>query len=508
MGQGQSQKGGKSSPRKKGGKGGKGEEKHKAHHKNELKFADEVFDKKSKKQLEKRFEAIANGRDHITKQDFLDQPEIGSNPLIERVVDVVLEENGHATRRCYEGNFIETDFSAAEKDRIIGLHFDPAVPPDGRNRKAMGAIIEEVVPGGPAAMKGNLHHGMRLIAVRDAKTPRGQWNYMMGRPFKYVNKYVTVTAKRPMTLLFQNPEDPKVEAEYAAKLVEVDTSYGGGGYATRDRIEKASGKDSSKDSGSDSDDSEDDEAKAAQEAENWKIRQYEVEFNHPTLGIGKGKKGFGLKLGPAHPQKNEGTKVIKVQENSFSDEDGRIKMGHYLIGIGKKDTTKMTLENTTKALKSVLTKTKRPIHLKFEVKVKIKKEKVSLESDDVHTDDRKPSHGFMQRQYLTHFQLTFEDYLNILAVCSPKIAHRTELLERLVFRIYDVDNDGFVGQDDLYYMFKFVTHSNISDSQLEVIVDHAFKKLDDSGDRKVNLAEFTKFMGEGAASEFLEIDFG
>jgi hypothetical protein len=57
-------------------------------------------------------------------------------------------------------------------------------------------------------------------------------------------------------------------------------------------------------------------------------------------------------------------------------------------------------------------------------------------------------------------------------------------------------------------MFKFVTHSNISDSQLEVIVDHAFKKLDDSGDRKVNLAEFTKFMGEGAASEFLEIDFG
>ena len=87
------------------------------------------------------------------------------------------------------------------------------------------------------------------------------------------------------------------------------------------------------------------------------------------------------------------------------------------------------------------------------------------------------------------------------------MANRTELLQRLVFRIYDVDNDGFVGQDDLYYMFKFVTCSNISDSQLEVMVDIAFKQLDDSGDRKVNLAEFTDYMGEGAASEFLEIDF-
>jgi serine/threonine-protein phosphatase 2B regulatory subunit len=87
------------------------------------------------------------------------------------------------------------------------------------------------------------------------------------------------------------------------------------------------------------------------------------------------------------------------------------------------------------------------------------------------------------------------------------MAHRTELLKRLVFRIYDVDNDGFVGQDDLYYIFKFVTCSNISDSQLEVMVDIAFSKLDDSGDRKVNMAEFADFMGDDSAHEFLEIDF-
>ena len=348
-----------------------------------------------------------------------------------------------------------------------------------------------------------------LSLVRDAKTPRGQWNYMMGRTFKYVDQFTRLKAKRPMTLLFQDPEDNKVAKDHAEQLVGVDNSYGGGGYATRDKVTKAhAAKSEAKDNDSESD-SEDDteEEKAAKEAAMWKTRQYEVEFNDPKLGIGNGKAGFGLKLGGAHPSKNEGTKVDKVQQDSFSDNDGRIKMGHYLIAIGKKDATKMTFENTTKALKSVLTKTKRPIILKFEVRIKIKVEKHSLESDTVHEDDQRPSHCFMQRQYLNHHQLTQQDFLNILAVCSEKMAHQTELLERLVFRIYDVDNDGFVGQDDLYYMFKFVTHSTISDEQLNVIVDHAFKKLDDSGDRKVNLAEFTEYMGEGAASEFLEIDF-
>ena len=149
--------------------------KKKVQHKNELKFADEVFAKKDKKKLLLRYDAIANGRNHITKQDFLEQPEIGTNPLIERVVDVVLEENGHATRRHFEGNFIECDFGASERERFIGLHFDPIIgariPRETINPKtmkmenrAMGCKIEEVVPGGVAALKGNLRSGMRLIA--------------------------------------------------------------------------------------------------------------------------------------------------------------------------------------------------------------------------------------------------------------------------------------------------------------------------------------------------------
>ena len=52
------------------------------------------------------------------------------------------------------------------------------------------------------------------------------------------------------------------------------------------------------------------------------------------------------------------------------------------------------------------------------VRIKIKVEKHSLESDTVHEDDQRPSHCFMQRQYLNHHQLTQQDFLNILAVCQ------------------------------------------------------------------------------------------
>ena len=124
--------------------------------------------------------ALQAGSDnHITKQDFLDQPEVGCNPMISRVVDVVLEDNGHASRRDFEGNFIEASFDDTEKERETGLHFDPANVVKERKKKvkSYGAIIEEVVPGSVAAQKGNLHSGMRLIGIKTKNDKMGTWNY-------------------------------------------------------------------------------------------------------------------------------------------------------------------------------------------------------------------------------------------------------------------------------------------------------------------------------------------
>ena len=113
------------------------------------------------RKLKQRYDALARGRDHITREDFLSQPEIGQPAHL--VVEVVLEENGHSTRRYFEGQLIESRFGTGEKERDIGIHFDPAVMAGPKKKTPLGAIIEEVVPGGIGAMKGNLHSGMKLI---------------------------------------------------------------------------------------------------------------------------------------------------------------------------------------------------------------------------------------------------------------------------------------------------------------------------------------------------------
>jgi hypothetical protein len=418
----------------------------KAIHANELKFGEsnEVFTDADKKRLRKRYDAIANGRDHILKTDFLDQPEVGTNPLLQRVVDVVLEDNGHATRRSFEGPLIECSFDNSERERITGLEWDPFILPSKENNmKGLGMEIEQVTPGSVAALKGHLHAKMKLIAVRFATDKRGTWNYTMGLPFNHKTCQIVrdtkgkYNKKRPMTLLLQDPEDPSIAKSEHEKLVAVDVSYGGGGHKKRHDINekhrkkvekrneakngkgKRKGKEGYNSDSSDSEDEEERKNSEQKEAEKWKIRQYEVEFNDPKLGFDKrlGQRGFGLKLGPV--ENKLGARVEKIQPDSFACDKGVIKVGHYIIGIGKKDATTMSYEKIKQALVTVLKKKSRPIVLKFEVKVrKAASLNTNLDADGGHSDDLRPSHCFMQRQYLNHTRLTFEDFLNILAVST------------------------------------------------------------------------------------------
>ena len=253
------------------------------------------------------------------------------------------------------------------------------------------------------------------------------------------------------------------------------------------------------DSDSESDSDEEDMVDAKGFKLELKKRQYVVEFNQEG--------GYGMALEPSgHKKTSLGAKVKRVQDESAADVSGKIKAGHFIMAIGSKDMTKSTVEAVNKALK----RAKRPVKITFEVRVKHRVNHGGTGLDGagaMNSEDARPSHVYLQREWTTHDQLTFEDYINVLTVCSSRLAHEDELMKRIVFRIYDVDNDGFVGQDDLFFMFKFVTHGRVSDCQLELMVDNAFKKLDDSGDRKVNFEEFVEYMGDGAAQEFLEIDF-
>ena len=61
-----------------------------------------------------------------------------------------------------------------------------------------------------------------------------------------------------------------------------------------------------------------------------------------------------------------------------------------------------------------------------------------------------------------------------------------------MFKIYDINNDGFVSQEEMITVFKSLVGKDLSSAQLEQIVDKTIKDLDVDHDGKLNFAEFQK----------------
>ncbi len=61
-----------------------------------------------------------------------------------------------------------------------------------------------------------------------------------------------------------------------------------------------------------------------------------------------------------------------------------------------------------------------------------------------------------------------------------------------MFEVYDIDKDGFVGNKDLFLTMKTMIGQDLSDSQIQNIVDKTIQDMDDDKDGKLSFIEFTK----------------
>lgn len=71
----------------------------------------------------------------------------------------------------------------------------------------------------------------------------------------------------------------------------------------------------------------------------------------------------------------------------------------------------------------------------------------------------------------------------------------TKKLE-FMFRIYDLDRDGFISNEELYNVLKMMTGDNLTDLQLHQIVNRTILYLDKDADGKISLEEFTQVIVE------------
>jgi len=63
-------------------------------------------------------------------------------------------------------------------------------------------------------------------------------------------------------------------------------------------------------------------------------------------------------------------------------------------------------------------------------------------------------------------------------------------LVSVAFKVYDIDNDGFISNGELFQTLKLMVGSNLKDTELQQIVDKTIIAGDKDGDGKLSFKEF------------------
>merc|ERR1711973_1056071 len=85
-------------------------------------------------------------------------------------------------------------------------------------------------------------------------------------------------------------------------------------------------------------------------------------------------------------------------------------------------------------------------------------------------------------------EVDFKEFIQGLSHFSAKGDMESKL--RFAFRIYDMDNDGYVSNGELFQVLKMMVGSNLKDTQLQQIVDKTIILYDKDNDGKISFDEF------------------
>jgi len=89
-------------------------------------------------------------------------------------------------------------------------------------------------------------------------------------------------------------------------------------------------------------------------------------------------------------------------------------------------------------------------------------------------------------------EIEFKEFVSALATFTDQ----TKLDDKLkfLFQVYDIDNDGYISNGELFQVLKMMVGTNLSEKQLQQIVDKSIIEADEDGDGKLNYEEFTKLI--------------
>jgi len=90
-------------------------------------------------------------------------------------------------------------------------------------------------------------------------------------------------------------------------------------------------------------------------------------------------------------------------------------------------------------------------------------------------------------------EIQFSEFIGVLSTLSDKGTKEDKL--RFAFQVYDIDSDGFISNGELFRVLKMMVGTNLTDVQLQQIVDKSMLEGDTDGDGKISFEEFVKMIG-------------
>ncbi|XP_069995632.1 calcineurin subunit B type 2 isoform X3 [Penaeus vannamei] len=101
-------------------------------------------------------------------------------------------------------------------------------------------------------------------------------------------------------------------------------------------------------------------------------------------------------------------------------------------------------------------------------------------------------------------EVDFKEFIQGMSQFSVKGDKESKL--RFAFRIYDMDNDGYISNGELFQVLKMMVGNNLKDTQLQQIVDKTILFADKDEDGKISFDEFCAVVGNTDVHKKMVVD--
>jgi len=101
-------------------------------------------------------------------------------------------------------------------------------------------------------------------------------------------------------------------------------------------------------------------------------------------------------------------------------------------------------------------------------------------------------------------EVDFKEFIQGVSQFSVKGDKNSKL--KFAFRIYDIDNDGYISNGELFQVLKMMVGNNLKDTQLQQIVDKTILFADKDDDGKISFEEFCEIVGNTDVHKKMVVD--